>query len=199
MIEASISTLPFLCETWRSCSGLCPPWVSGLQCCRGNRRAARSGSAISTSTARDSRFPCFFSRAANDGHRQAHRANKLATDAHGHLTCTLGCASVHECTLSPSTLVKMTDDRQGKDYRENFAFGTEFLVFVEGRYPEDGGLRVLLEQYVGTPVHAEPLCRSEEDVRRALVELGAREEQAASTASLIWASHVGDAQSDPAG
>ncbi len=84
------------------------------------------------------------------------------------------------------------DGRRAKDYREVVAFGTDFLVFVDGCCSEDGGLRVLLEQYVGTPNHAEPLCRNETDVRQALLDLGASEEQAATTASLIWASQMGE-------
>ena len=46
---------------------------------------------------------------------------------------------------------------------------------VDDFYADDGGLRVLLEQYRASPGHAEPLCRTEEELRQALVELGARE------------------------
>jgi hypothetical protein len=82
------------------------------------------------------------------------------------------------------------DGRDEKDYREVVAFG-DYLVFVDGAYREDGGLRVLLDQYEGTPEHAEPVCRSEDELRQALVRLGAFEEQAATTASLLWARHMG--------
>ena len=84
-----------------------------------------------------------------------------------------------------------TDERKETDYREVFAFGDECLVLIDGVYREDGALRVLLEQYEGTPEHSEPLCRSEEEVRDALVGMGARPEQAATTAALLWARHMG--------
>jgi len=85
-----------------------------------------------------------------------------------------------------------TDERQEKDYREVFAFGDEYLVFIDDAHrEEDGALRVLLEQYVGTPEHSEPLCRSEDELRQALLGMGARAEQAATAAALIWARHMG--------
>jgi hypothetical protein len=84
-----------------------------------------------------------------------------------------------------------TDERQETDYREVFAFGSQYLVVVDGAYREDGALRVLLEQYEGTAEHAEPVCRSEDELRQALVSMGAHEEQAATTAALLWARHMG--------
>jgi hypothetical protein len=41
------------------------------------------------------------------------------------------------------------------------------LVLVDGSSREDGGLRVSLDQYEVTPRTAEPLCRSEDELRRA--------------------------------
>jgi len=85
-----------------------------------------------------------------------------------------------------------SDERQEKDHREVFAFGDDYLVFVDDAHrEEDGALRVLLEQYVGTPEHSEPLCRSEGELRQALLGMGARAEQAVTTAALIWARHMG--------
>lgn len=86
----------------------------------------------------------------------------------------------------------MSDDgRREKDHREVFAFGDEHLVFVDDAYRDGGGLKVLLEQYEGTAVHAEPVCRSEEELRQALIEMGARDDQAATTVALLWARHMG--------
>jgi hypothetical protein len=84
-----------------------------------------------------------------------------------------------------------SDGRQETDYREVFAFGQNHLVFVDGAYREEGALRVLLEQYEGTAEHAEPLCRSQEELAQALVRMGAWPEQAATTAELLWARHMG--------
>jgi hypothetical protein len=79
------------------------------------------------------------------------------------------------------------DAREANDYREVFAFGREYLVFVDGWYrEEDGALTVLLEQYAATPRHAEPICRTEEQLRQALTDMGASPEQAATTARLLW-------------
>lgn len=83
------------------------------------------------------------------------------------------------------------DGRRERDHREVFAFGTDYLVFVDDAYRDDGALKVLLEQYEGTATHAEPTCRSEEELRQALVEMGARDDQAKTTAALLWARHMG--------
>jgi hypothetical protein len=91
--------------------------------------------------------------------------------------------SVPGCTLSVDYL-----DRMAKDHRQVVSFGQGFAVVVDGSWIEDdGGLRLLLEQYEMTGEIHEPVCRSERDVEEALLKLGASEDQAAASAQVIWA------------
>jgi hypothetical protein len=79
-------------------------------------------------------------------------------------------------------------ERVPKDHRQVVSFGQGFAVVVDGSWiEEDGGLKLLLEQYEMTGEIHEPVCRSEQDVKEALLKLGAYEDQATASARVIWA------------
>jgi hypothetical protein len=79
-------------------------------------------------------------------------------------------------------------ERMTKDHRQVVSFGQGFAVVVDGSWiEEDGGLKLLLEQYEMTGETHEPVCRSEQEVKDALLKLGAYEDQAAASAGVIWA------------
>lgn len=74
------------------------------------------------------------------------------------------------------------------DHRQVVSFGKGVAVVIDGSWVEDdGGLKLVLEQYEMTGETLEPICRSEGDVEDALLRLGASEEQAAASAQTIWA------------
>jgi hypothetical protein len=82
------------------------------------------------------------------------------------------------------------DQREPTDYREVMAFGPGGVVVVDGVWREDGRLRVVLDQFTADQ-SGDVTCLSEDELREALVGLGAFEEQAATTAELLWARHMG--------
>lgn len=82
------------------------------------------------------------------------------------------------------------DQREPTDYREVMAFGPDGLVVIDGAWRENGRLRVSLDQFTAE-AGGEATCLSEGELRDALIARGAFEEQAATTAALVWAHYMG--------
>jgi hypothetical protein len=82
------------------------------------------------------------------------------------------------------------DQREPTDHREVMAFGSGAVVVIDGVWREDGLLRVVLDQFTADQ-SGDATCQSEDELREALIRLGAFEEQAATTAALLWARHMG--------
>jgi hypothetical protein len=67
----------------------------------------------------------------------------------------------------------------------NVAPGAARLVVVDGHYVLDGALHLELERYEMTEVES-VACRSEAEIRDALVKRGAFEARAAEVAKKLW-------------
>lgn len=75
--------------------------------------------------------------------------------------------------------------QEANDYREFVCFGPDVVVVVDGALPADGGVQVMLDQFEAE-ASSGLTYGSEEELRDALVKLGAYEAQAATTAALVW-------------